>query len=195
MLDTLAAPATCDTEILLNAANRETFIFEGPPGLEDGSFRVVLGEGGSGGGNGLVHVHPGSDEHFEVLKGRLRVEIAGAVHVVEAGQSVVVPRGAAHHFRNAHAGVTECRIRFSPPLRQRGFFRNFAWLAQHRPHWFSEAGDPPLLLVALVLNAYPGHLYLAGPPIWLQRLLFAVLAPVARWRGYGLAPDGDVSAR
>jgi hypothetical protein len=35
-----------------------------------------------------------------------------------------------------------------------------------------------------VLNAYRDHLYLAGVPLFLQKLLFAVLAPIARLRGY-----------
>jgi hypothetical protein len=28
------------------------------------------------------------------------------------------------------------------------------------------------------------HLYLAGPPVWAQKLLFALLAPIGRLRGY-----------
>jgi hypothetical protein len=37
-----------------------------------------------------------------------------------------------------------------------------------------------------VLNAYRNHLYLAGPAIFLQKLIFAALAPVAWLKGYRL---------
>jgi hypothetical protein len=47
-----------------------------------------------------------------------------------------------------------------------------------------KKGDPHFLLIALVLNTYPDHLYLAGPPVFLQKLLFALLAPLSRVRGY-----------
>jgi hypothetical protein len=40
--------------------------------------------------------------------------------------------------------------------------------------------------MALMLHTYRGHFYLAGPPIWLQKVMFAALAPVARLKGYRL---------
>lgn len=64
--------------VLRNAFNQETFIFSGP--VDDPSvakFDVLLARGGSGGGNALVHVHPGADEHFTVRSGRLKVVIDG----------------------------------------------------------------------------------------------------------------------
>lgn len=182
--------APCPTtapEILHNRANHETFIFDAPIGDAADSFRVVLGKGGTGGGNALVHLHPAADEIFEVVSGRLTVVVDGVERTVEPGQSVTVPRGAPHHFRNAHGGETECIIRFSPPQQQVRFFRNFARLADTRPDWFSAAGDARLLLIALALHAYRDHLYVAGIPTWLQKVIFALLAPLARWRGYQLA--------
>ena len=46
---------------LRNAFNKETFVFSGP--VDDPAvarFEVILEEGGSGGGNALLHVHPGA---------------------------------------------------------------------------------------------------------------------------------------
>jgi hypothetical protein len=42
-------------------------------------------------------------------------------------------------------------------------------------------------MIALVLHTYRDHRYLAGPPIFLQKLIFALLAPVARLCGYRMA--------
>lgn len=58
---------------LRNAFNKETFVFSGP--VDDPAvarFEVILEEGGSGGGNALLHIHPGADEHFAVKSGRRR---------------------------------------------------------------------------------------------------------------------------
>ena len=45
---------------------------------------------------------------------------------------------------------------------------------------------PHKLLMALMLNTYRGHFCLAGPPVWLQKVMFAALAPIARLKGYRL---------
>lgn len=45
-----------------------------------------------------LHVHPGSEETFVVISGRLLVHRAGEVHVLGADEALHVPRGAAHTF-------------------------------------------------------------------------------------------------
>jgi len=173
---------------LRNAFNKETFLFSSPTGdPEVARFEVILEEGGSGGGNALVHVHPGSDEHFRVKSGRIRVVVEGKEKLVENGGTAVVPRGKPHFFANAGDGLAELEIEFRPAQQHLRFFMNFATLAAHQTQWFSKKGEPSLLLIALALHSYRDHLYLAGPPIFLQKLIFAVLAPLARLRGYRLA--------
>ncbi|WP_187436325.1 cupin domain-containing protein [Bradyrhizobium hipponense] len=183
---------------LRNAFNKETFVFSGPLDHADvARFGVILEKGGSGGGNALVHVHPGADEHFAVKCGRIKVVVDGREQLVEAGGTAVVPRGRPHFFANAGDGNAVLEISFTPAQQHLRFFANFATLAVRQPAWFSSAGDPNFLLIALVLHTYRDHLYLAGVPIWLQKLLFAVLAPVARLRGYRMAiqPLGEALAQ
>ena len=69
---------------LRNAFNKETFVFSGP--VDDPAvarFEVILEEGGSGGGNALLHVHPGADEHFAVKSGRIKIVVEGREQIVE----------------------------------------------------------------------------------------------------------------
>jgi mannose-6-phosphate isomerase-like protein (cupin superfamily) len=168
-----------------NAFNGETFIFSHAADDPDvARFDVVLERGGSGGGNALTHVHPHAAERFVVRKGRLKIMIQDAEHVIEAGESAVVPRGAPHYFVNANDGTTEMTVEFRPAQQFVRFFANFSTLAERHPEWFSKEGDPNLLLIALTLHTYRDHLYLARPPIAPQKVLFAMLAPLARWRGY-----------
>jgi len=52
-------------------------------------------------GHTSIHFHPEQEETYEVLDGRLEVFRDGDWHAVPAGESLTVPRGANHAFRNA----------------------------------------------------------------------------------------------
>lgn len=180
--------------VIRNAFNNETFVFSGALGdLHQMAFDVILEAGGTGGGNALGHVHPMADETFIVTAGRLKVVMAGNEQFFEAGQTITVPRGTPHWFANAGREAMTAIVSFDPPQQHVRFFRNFAMLTQQRPQWFSGKGDPKMLLIALVLNAYRDHMYLAGSPIWLQKFAFTMLARVARWRGYNLSISPSAS--
>ena len=75
-------------------------------------------------------------------------------------------------------------VGFTPAQQHLRFCANFARTAANRTQWFSKNGDPHFLLIALIPNTYRDHLYLAGPPVFLQKLMFALLAPLSRIRGY-----------
>jgi mannose-6-phosphate isomerase-like protein (cupin superfamily) len=72
---------------------RQAFIFTGTDDPNVASFDVVLGKGGSGGGNALVHVHPLAEERFLVTSGRIKVVFDGR------------PQRASAHSRLWHAEV------------------------------------------------------------------------------------------
>lgn len=173
---------------LRNEFNKETFIFTHD--VADGTvaeFDVHLGPGGSGGGNAMQHIHPHADERFTVHRGAIAVTVNGVSHHVAAGESLTVPMGASHCFRNAVNGTTELTVRFSPGGQQLRFFANFATIVSQRREWFKPDGTPHFLLMALVLWVYRDCYCVAGPPFWLQRIVFGALAPLARLRGYSIA--------
>ena len=169
---------------LCNPFNGETFIFtEGEAGQDSCRFDVILADGGSGGGNALEHVHPLAEETFTVQTGALKVMINGTAHLAGPGETVTVPKGAAHYFVNAHSGQTRATVQFTPAQNFVRFFANFATTTEQVPQWYSKTGDPHLLLIAVSLNAYRDHLYLAKAPVRLQKWLFALLALVGKlWR-------------
>jgi quercetin dioxygenase-like cupin family protein len=174
-------------ERIRNAFNGETFIFTHVS--EDADvvqFNVYLEAGGMLTGTGRQHVHPGADEEFTVISGKLAVVLNGSGHTLEPGQRLNVPRGTPHYFRNGHQGETLLTVRFTPGQQFLRFFLNMSLGTANRPEWYDARGEPPLLLRALALHAYAGHGYAAGIPIWFQKALFAVLSPVARLKGYRL---------
>ena len=71
-----------------------------------------------------VHVHPNSEESFDVLEGELEFLVDGKWSTVGAGGSVTVPAGVAAHAsqrqRRAREGGDQSRARAD----LRGFFRD-----------------------------------------------------------------------
>ena len=120
--------------VIRNAFNKETFIFSGP--IDDPAvamFEVVLEEGGTGGGNAIVHIHPLADEQFTVTSGRLKVVIADREQLLGPGETAVVPRGAPHYFANATDGQTVFKVEFRPAQQHVRFFANFATATTKHP--------------------------------------------------------------
>jgi mannose-6-phosphate isomerase-like protein (cupin superfamily) len=170
--------------VVRNAFNKETFIFTGKDDPDVARFDVVLGKGGSGGGNALVHVHPHAEERFIVRTGQIKVVVESREQLVGPGQEAVVPRGKPHFFINAWDGDTEFTVEFRPAQQHLLFFYNFARLTADRPQWFSAKGDPKFLLIAATLAQFKDHIYLAKPSVRAQKILFALVAPLARLAGY-----------
>lgn len=171
-----------------NRFNGETFIFtridENPDELE---FDVFLECGGMLTGTGRQHIHPNSVEEFIVRSGVLRIMVDGGWKTLGPGESFVVPRGTPHLFRNGHDGETLFTAKFRPAHEFLRLFLNMSTNTTSNPHWYDAKGEPPLLLQAQALHAFYGHAYGHGIPIWFQKLIFALLSPVARLKGYRLA--------
>jgi quercetin dioxygenase-like cupin family protein len=171
-----------------NPFNGETFIFTHvDEGAEEFEFDVFIEAGGMVTGTGRQHLHPYADEEFIVRQGRLRLKVDGAWHELGPGESLLAPRGTPHLFRNGHDGETLFTARFRPSMQ---FLRMFLCMANNivrHPEWYDARGEPPLLLQALTFGAYHGQGYAEGIPIWVQRLVFAALTPVALAKGYRLS--------
>jgi quercetin dioxygenase-like cupin family protein len=171
-----------------NQFNGETFIFTHMDDDADAvQFDVFLETGGMLKGTGRQHVHPDADEEFCVQSGALRVMVDGQWKELGPGQSIRVARGTPHLFRNGHHGETLFTARFIPGGEFLRFFLNMSLNTANNPQWYSADGEPPLLLRALTLHKFRGHGYAAGIPLWVQKALFASLAPIAQLMGYRLA--------
>lgn len=112
--------------VLRNDFNKETFIFTDTDDPKVARFDVVLGKGGSGGGNALLHVHPLAEERFVVTSGRIKVVVEGREQVVGPGEDAVVPKSKPHFFVNAWDGNTDFTVEFRPAQQHLLFFANFA---------------------------------------------------------------------
>ncbi|WP_109474437.1 cupin domain-containing protein [Ornithinimicrobium cavernae] len=73
------------------------------------------------------HLHPRQQEEFEVLEGRLTVELGGAgPRLLTAGETVVVPPRTPHRMWNAGPETARASWRVTPALRSLEQFRFIA---------------------------------------------------------------------
>ena len=69
------------------------------------------------GGASAVHIHPMQEETYQVLDGQMEVLLDNKWKMVKAGETVVIPRGAVHAFRNTGAQAAKAINRHYPGLR------------------------------------------------------------------------------
>ncbi len=135
------------------------------------------------GGNPL-HLHPLQEEHFEVLSGTFGVQIGDGRRSLEEGEEATVPPGTPHRWFNEddqHEARVSVELR--PALNTETFFETLYGLA--RDGKTDENGVPNLLQQAVTLNGINrGEIYLASPPVAVQKALLATLAPLGRLLGY-----------
>ncbi len=145
-----------------------------------GRYLYMEFEVGPGGSVAVRHVHPNQDEHFEVDSGRLRMEINGETKQLNAGATMLVPKGCPHQWWNDSADMpVRMKIRLEPALKSEIFFEQFFGLANDGKT--KADGSPSFMQVMAMSNEY--EIYLGGPPVFVQKIMAAVLGSVARLFG------------
>ena len=126
------------------------------------------------GGNPL-HVHPLQEEHFEVLSGTFGVQIGDEQRSLKEGEQASVAPGTPHRwFNEDDQREARALVQLRPALNTETFFETS-----------NKSGVPNLPQQAVMLNGINrGEIYLASPPVAVQKALLATLAPVGRMLGY-----------
>ncbi len=128
----------------------------------------------------VEHIHLRQAERVEVISGVMVARIAGREERVEAGQHIIIPASTPHTFCNGGPGDLHLLAEFRPALQTERFFEIMFGLA--RDGNTDTAGSPSFLQIAVMSQAY--DIYIPRPPILIQRLLFAILVPIAKLCGY-----------
>lgn len=129
------------------------------------------------------HIHPQAEEALTVISGKVEVlSPDGKWTTLGPGERVLVPPNTAHSWRPVGEDVRVLgEVR--PGARFEENWRQFMGLAQDGK--LGPNGDHlPFLQAMMMIHEFPDVMALAGPPIFLQHALAAVLAPIGRLRGY-----------
>lgn len=131
----------------------------------------------------IEHVHPYMEERFEIISGTVRLSMRGQERDVFAGESVVVRAGTPHVWGNPNEDEVHLILEFRPALRMEEWFETFFGL-QRDGKVNPKSGLPNLLQWAVISREYEDEIYLAWPPLSVQRVRFGLLATIGKLVGY-----------
>ena len=117
-----------------------------------------------------------------MVSGRVGFRLDGGETVARVGQRLHVPAGTAHDWWNAGEDEAHVAVGITPVARFEEAISNTWSLAQDGKT--NAKGMPNLLQLALLAREFEDVLYFTDPPRILQKILFGILAPVARLLGY-----------
>lgn len=137
-----------------------------------------------------AHVHTVGTERFRPVEGELTVVEAGTEHRLGPDESHTVEAGVEHYFRNDTGGVVAFRVEV--PWRKT-IETQYTTFGRDHEGAFGETGEygEPGAMHGLVTSAYlrEGTHITEGPPMLVQRALWATVGRVARSRGHRAAVD------
>ena len=110
-----------------------------------------------------LHVHRNEDEVFHILQGRLRFQINGHERIVDAGETVIAPKGLSHTYRvesaeGAHVLTITRGADFETMVRQ-------ASRPAEQPELPQPAAPTPEMIEALARMCAENGIDLVGPPL------------------------------
>jgi quercetin dioxygenase-like cupin family protein len=157
--------------------------------VEDGAEVQLVEMWVEPGGGVPPHIHPVVQERFEVLSGRPEFLAGRKWQTASPGETVVVPPGTRHAYRNRGDGVAHVICHASPPSTLQGFLEDASALG--RAGKLTRHGLPKgwsaLLQAAVMVDEYQDMVVLLfppSPPPIIQRLVMPPLARLGRRRGY-----------
>ena len=156
--------------------------------------RLVLDFTVAPGGNlPATHFHPRQSETFVMTSGRFHVWLDGKEQVLGPGDRLVIAPGVPHRWWNAGQEPARMTVTFEPALNTETFLEQFYGLGnagRTRPD-----GVPSFPQIMAMARRY--ELFVAGPPVPVQKLLSIVIGGAARLFGLKAfypeySPDGEV---
>jgi quercetin dioxygenase-like cupin family protein len=169
-------------EVLYNPVLQDRIVYRETAQDSDGELLRVELFVSPRGGNPL-HVHPLQEEYFKAVSGTLGVQMGDEQRWLREGEEAVVPPGTPHRWWNDSDDEAHVLAELRPALNSETFFQTGYGLA--RDGKTDENGIPNLLQQAVTFTGInKGEIYLASPPVALQKALLAALAPVGRLLGY-----------
>jgi quercetin dioxygenase-like cupin family protein len=130
------------------------------------------------------HIHTSLPENFIVAEGTLSLLVNGEKKLLRPGESLLVNPGTPHKPFNE----TDSRVVIKPPLTpEYALSEQFTVFLTQAYGFFDESesnSQPPKALLQMSRFSPKYELWLARPPVPLQKAFFFVISPTARLLGY-----------
>lgn len=129
----------------------------------------------------VVHFHPNQTETFEIKTGTFCILIGTEIKELHAGEKMIINKGIAHQWWNpSDSQISEMIVTFEPALNTETFLEQFFGLGND--HKTKPDGSPSFLQIMAMANEY--EIYIAGPPLPVQKIMASVFGGIARLLGY-----------
>jgi quercetin dioxygenase-like cupin family protein len=128
------------------------------------------------------HVHPNIEERFTVLRGTVGFRLNGVEKIAPLNETLVVPPGVVHDWWNAGSDEAHVRVEIRPGARFEAMALNMFGLANDGKT--NAKGMPNPLQLAVLGKEFQDVVTFTNPPPAVQKVMFALLAPVGRLLGY-----------
>lgn len=129
-----------------------------------------------------AHYHPFQEEHFHVLEGAIQTTIGDQTRTYLPGEEFIIPAGVSHAMHNSSAEPGRVLWKIRPALQTESLFEMLWGLASEGKT--NKNGVPKLFQLAVLLHTYNREFRLSKPPYMIQRVIWALVATIGRWRGY-----------
>lgn len=150
---------------------------------DSGDGKVVCFMGVRPGGRVVgEHVHSSLTERFRVVCGRLGVRVNGVESSLGPGEELTVRPGVVHDWWNAGDEEAQVVVEIDPGRRFELMISTLFGLANDG--LTNDKGMPHLLQAAVIADEFRDVVQFVRPPLFLQRALFGLLAPIGRALGY-----------
>jgi len=128
------------------------------------------------------HVHPYQTETFEMVSGRLTIQIAGRSIEAAGGDVVTIEPGTRHNFRNNGSEVARFNVEVRPALKIESLLETMYGLAADGKT--NRLGLPNPFRLAVIARDHFDTVRLSLVPAWAQRTALAVGARLGAMLGY-----------
>lgn len=165
-----------------NPLSGERIIFEKTGTETDGEYLTARTELAPFGIGPPEHIHPIIEERFKVISGKLNALVDGKERIVAEGEELIVPPGTPHKWWNTTDEKVHIDYVVQPALPLDRFLESVFALVQAGKS--DKKGLPSPLRMAPILRRHWDVLYLAKPPLPIQKLVMGILSVPAKLMGY-----------
>ena len=129
------------------------------------------------------HLHPSQTETFTIVSGTVGFKGNGQEKILTAGQSITAQKNEMHKIWTTGDAPSEVIVEMRPALRSELFLETWYSLAK-KGKVKKDSTPKSFLQFMTILNEYDGESYVAGPPIFLQKLMASIFGGLGKMLGY-----------